>query len=108
MSDKIPESDWKRFKKLRDLALERLCERALTAVTEIASDGSATQHERYLKVYRKIQTYDKQIASAFDGLSRSRAMMQLATIQSLKLVDDTELEAFTQETRDTLKLFASI
>jgi len=108
MRDEIPKSDWKHFKIIRELALQRFCERALNELTEIAADESASQHGRYVEVYRKIQTCDEKIAAAFDNLSRSRMMVQLATIQSLDLIEDAELESFTQETRDKLKLFASI
>ena len=51
-----------------------------------------------------MQTYDKKIESAFNMLSRSRMMIHLATMRSLNLVEDTELETFTQETKDELKL----
>ena len=108
MNDKIAKSDWKHFTKIRELALERLCKRALEDVVDTASDSSTSQHERYLAIYRKIRDYDKQIESAFDGLSRSRMIMQLAIMQRLNLMEEPELEAFTQETRDHLESLASI
>jgi hypothetical protein len=40
MSSPIPESDRKAFKKLRQVALERMCERILVDVDRIASNGT--------------------------------------------------------------------
>ena len=37
----IKESDWKVFKRLRELALERFCERILGEIAGISSDGAA-------------------------------------------------------------------
>ena len=108
MNTKVRESDWKHFKAIRELALERLCDRALTDVVDKASDSSISQHERFLAVYRSIKDYNKEIGSAFDGLSRSRMMMQLCCMRNLNLIEDSELEAFTQEVQDQLKLFASL
>ena len=107
MNDKVREADWKHFKKIRERALEQICKRALNAVVDTAADSSMSHHDRYLAVFRKIKDYDKQIESAFDGLSRSRMMIQLAIMQRLNLIEDLELEAFTQEVKDQLESFAS-
>jgi len=103
MNAKVRESDWKHFKKIRKLALERMCERALTDVVNTASDSSMTQHERYGAVYEKIKGYDKQIASAFDGLSRSQMDFHLVFMCKWKLIEDSELEPFSEEFKDHLK-----
>lgn len=105
MTDRIPESDWKKFKRVRELALQRLCERALTETAEIASESSATHHERYLKVFQKMREYDSQINNAFDNMSRSRMVAHFAAIRSMDLVEDSEMELFTQETRDEVESF---
>jgi hypothetical protein len=48
----FPESDWKLFRDLRDIALERFCKRILNEVHTIVRDGSRTYHERYLDAFR--------------------------------------------------------
>jgi hypothetical protein len=108
MMQSVPQSDWKLFKKLREAALQRLCERALNDVAEVAADPSHTPHERYRQVYQRIQKYDEQIASAFNAMRRSRMIIQLMQMRSLKLIGDAELEPFTQETKDTLSRWASV
>lgn len=105
MNGKPPQSDWKHFKGVRERALQRLCERALDDLVKVASDSSATHHERYLEVYGKVKEYDKQIAQGFDQLSRSRMLEQIVYARSLNLIDDEEMAGFTQQTQDSVAAF---
>jgi hypothetical protein len=45
-SHDFPESDWKAFRELQQVALERFCERVLEEVQTILRDGSRSHHER--------------------------------------------------------------
>lgn len=78
MSRDLPEPDWKAFRKLREIALERFCERVLGEIGTIASIGETSYHERYLKIYRLIDQRDDELARAFSDPRRSRAILQLA------------------------------
>ena len=40
MSRVISESDWRLFRKLQPLALERFCERVLSEINQISSDSN--------------------------------------------------------------------
>jgi hypothetical protein len=42
----ITGSDWRIFKGLRKIALERFCERVLGEIAGISSDTTKTKHER--------------------------------------------------------------
>ena len=46
----IKESDWKIFKGVREVALERFCERVLHEIERIGSDATKTKHQRYLAI----------------------------------------------------------
>lgn len=107
MANNSSKSDWKHFKHVREIALERLCERALANMTDIASDSSTTFHDRFLQVYRTINECNEQIMAAFDMHSRSRMMVQLAIMQSLNLMEESEIQEFTQQVRDQLELNSS-
>ena len=107
MNDNVTQSDWKKFKVVRERALERLCERALDDLAKIAADASATYHDRYLQVFEMINDYDKQIADGFNYLSRSRMLQQIAYSRSLNLITDDEMAEFTQQTQDDVAKFAS-
>jgi hypothetical protein len=78
MSDEIPEADWKTFRELRTVALERFCERVLAELVKLATDSPGSNHERYLAVYQLIKKRDKELAGAFDDFRRSTAVRQIA------------------------------
>ena len=99
MESRISESDWKLFRRLKPLALERFCQRALAELVVIASDSSKSCHERFLKVFKQLQERNLELAAAFDDLRRSSALLQLSRVQWLGLLTDEELAEFSDETR---------
>jgi hypothetical protein len=101
----ISEPDWKVFRKLQPVALERFCQRILAEIAQVAADGNKTNHERYLAVYRLIQRRDKQVAEAFNDLRRSTAYLQLAVIQSHGLLTEEEMARFSPEARAVVQVF---
>jgi hypothetical protein len=105
MPHDIPESDWKRLRQLQPLALDRFCQRVLAEIQRIDSDLEKTAHQRYLAVFDLIHRRDKELADAFDDLSRSRALFKLACIQRHRLLTEEEMSGFTPATRDTVRLF---
>lgn len=103
MSRDFPESDWKVFRKLREVALERFCERVLGDIGRIASNGTKSHHARYLEIYRLVEQRDEELADAFNDPRRSRAVLQLVAMHSHGLLTQDELLAFTPETRETVE-----
>jgi len=91
------ESDWKKFTKLKNIALDRFCESVLSESQILCDRENLTAHERYLDLYKLIQTRDKELVRAFDGHSRSRADQQL-------LITDDELSKFSEETQNLVTL----
>ncbi len=102
MSQHLPESDWKLFRKVRAVALDRFYERTLTEVVTTASSDALTAHDRYVAIYDLLQTRDKELARAFDDLKRSQAIRQLAVMFSLGLVTEAELRQFSAETQSVV------
>ncbi len=105
-SHDFPESDWKVFRELRELALERFCKRALEQLESLRADASRSHHERYLDVFRLLQDRDAELAHAFDDPRRSRMIAQLAAIHAYGLLEPAELARFTLGTRTTVELLA--
>lgn len=99
MFSDLPEADWKSFRKLREVALDRLCNQILREIGDLTSDAAKTSHERYLAVYKLIRKRDDEIAHAFNDPRRSVAVLQLSTMLSLGLVTQDELQDFTPDTR---------
>lgn len=100
---RLPEADWKVFRELQKVALDRFCQRVLTQLARIAGDPKRSHHERYLAIYRLLQKRDRELARGFDDPKRSRMIQQLATIHSLRLLEPGDLARFTEETRQTVK-----
>jgi hypothetical protein len=99
----MTESEWKIFRQVREVALDRYCERVLAEVTSVASDAGQTHHQRYLAVYRLIEKRDEELANAFNDPRRSTAFQQLLYLRSLNLLTEEEFARFQPETRDLLE-----
>lgn len=100
----INESDWRLFRRLQPLALERFCERVLSEVGHLASEAGRSSHDRYLEVFRLIRRRDEELATAFDGPRRSAALLQLARLRFHGLLTEEEFAGFSPEARDTVQV----
>ena len=96
----IPESDWKIFRTVREVALDRYCARVLDECAAVIRDTRTTNHERYLRLYRTLHERDDDLASAFNDFRRSTAIIQLTQIHRLGVVTAEELHRFSKETRE--------
>ena len=101
MSHGFPESDWKIFRELREIALQRFCERILGEAKNLAADTSDTAHERFLKLYTHVNDQNYEIARAFDDPKRSSMLIQLSAMCRHNLLEPGELSRFSTETRET-------
>jgi hypothetical protein len=103
----IKESDWKVFRRLHRIALERYCERVLQEV-KLATACNDSYHDCYLKVYRLMRDRDKTMARTFDDLRRSNAIIQLLNIINEGLLTDDELKQFSQEFQNRIAAIKSL
>lgn len=99
----MKESDWKKFKKIKELALERFCAEAMRDFEEAIKKEELSNHGRYLYLYKLVENADKRLSILFDGHSRSKAQIQLMLIRSEGLVDDHELEGMSDELLNATK-----
>lgn len=93
------EADWKKFTKLKEIALERFCEMVLDESRKICDRENTTAHENYVALYQIIRKRDKEIARLFDGHSRSRADLQLLGMYNFELISEDDLSQFSEETQ---------
>lgn len=103
----IHESDWRVFRRLHSIALERFCKRVLEVVRE-AAECKTDYHDCYRKVYRLIRDYDKRMAAAFDDPRRSNAFLLLANIIGEGLLSAEELKQFSQEAQARIKMIQEL
>jgi len=103
-----PEADWKRFRELREVALDRFCTRVLHEVGPVTEDASRTSHERYLGVFQLRKERDRQLSVAFDNPRRSHMIEQLAAIHAYGLLEAGELDRFSESAREAVNGFANL
>ena len=108
MSQEIPESDWRHFKKVHQLSLERYCIRTLADLSAVVTGTDGTAHSRYLRVFNLIHQKNEDMARAFDDFRRSTAVMQLGIMRRMGLLTDEELSMFTTETQARVRGIASM
>ncbi len=94
---RIAESDWKTFKRVRSLALERFSKRVLDDCLRICCDESLTAHERYGELFQLLQDRDREMSPAFDDFRRSSARLCLKLMRRQGLVTDEEMMEFSPE-----------
>jgi hypothetical protein len=103
----IHESDWRVFRRLHSIALERFCKRVLEEVRE-AAVCETNYHDCYRKVYELILIHDRRMAAAFDDLRRSNAFLLLANIIGEELLTAEELKQFSQEAQARIKMISEL
>jgi hypothetical protein len=96
----MTESEWKIFRPVREVALDRYYQRVLAEISNLAGDTGTSPHERYLAVYRLVKQRDKELADAFNDPRRSTAFQQLLSLRYLDLLTEEEFARFSPETRD--------
>ncbi len=96
----MTESDWKKFKAIKEKAIEQFCTKALDEFEEVISNTDEHVHNRYLLLYKLVQNRDKEMSLIFDDHSRSKAPMQLTTIRANGLADESMLAELSDEFRE--------
>lgn len=103
MSDQIKESDWKVFKKLYPLALQRFYDRAVDELQNSVTEGEMSSEDRYHKIYNTVQERDEKLAQLFDNAyRRSAALIQLVLYYREGLVTKEELNQLSEGNRDRI------
>jgi hypothetical protein len=106
MEHELSESDWKTFRDLRQVALERFCKRVLDQVPRFSVDSERTYHERYLELFRWLGERNDELAQAFNDPRRSQLLWQLAAIYAHGLLEPDEFARFTPQTRERVHVLA--
>ncbi len=99
----ISESDWKIFRRLSAVALDRHCANSLHMVREVTDDTTLTNHQRYQKLFSLLHERDDDVALTFNNPRRSNALQQLGLICSMNLLTDAEFSEFSEGIRERIK-----
>ncbi|MBW4056443.1 MAG: hypothetical protein HIU83_13775 [Proteobacteria bacterium] len=93
----ISEADWKVYRQLHPILLNRYCQQVLKEIGNIGSENEKSEHERYLAIYQAIQRHDREIELLFNNPRRSSALMQIMTINNRGLFTKEELILFSAD-----------
>jgi hypothetical protein len=93
------ESDWRIFRELRPIWLDRYCAQVNRQLIRKLTDSKRTEHERYLHAYKFIHQKDKELGDGFNDVRRSTATMQIHIIHNLGVITKEELSRFSESTR---------
>lgn len=100
----IAENDWKYFRKLHQLAVNRFSKETLSNISQIiASKEIESKHEKYLQIYRYVKERDKMLRDCFNDLRRSTAKLMILQIYNLGLIKPEEFNQFSDDVKDFVK-----
>ena len=108
MMRQISEPDWRLFRQVHAIALDRFCQGVLSEIGRRLADPAGSAPERYRALYRLIEQRDKELAEAFDDLRRTTAWRQLAILRSRSLVTDEEIARFSPETQGAVAVWLGV
>jgi hypothetical protein len=94
------ESDWKKFKVIKEKSIEQFCAQALDEFQEVISNTDEHVHNRYLLLYKLVRNRNKEMSLIFDYHSRSRAPIQLTAIRANGLADESLLAELSDKFRE--------
>ena len=100
---KIPESDWKRLRSMKDEKLAVACRSILGKISDLISHSEGVEHETYLRIWKTIKDEDKKIELMFDDISRNSAIFKLMAWKKNGLLSDKEESEFSAKTQDMLR-----
>ena len=103
MSLEIKESDWKLFRRLHAVALERYCQQVIEDVNQATSNCTGDYHKRYLEVFNLIMDRNEGMARAFNDPRRSTAIVLLTNIRELGLLTDEQKRAIQMEVAQAIR-----
>jgi hypothetical protein len=106
--DQIKESDWKIYRQLHAVALERCFNQTVGEMERLVSDKRKTGRDRFWETFGYAKKRRETLAFLFDGLRRSNALLQLAGIRHHGYITDSEIARFSQETQDFIKSHLSL
>jgi hypothetical protein len=95
----MKESDWKVFKQIKEIAIEKFCTQALNETQEVIMNEQEHIHNRYLLVFKLLEIRNKHMAILFDGHSRSKAWLQLMAMRKDDLVSSDLIDRLSDDCR---------
>ena len=108
MNNQIKESDWKKMRKIKDELLNKACDDILADLEGLIAERTGREHKTYQELWKRLKQRDQAIASMFDDLRRSTAVIKLTNWVDYGLISLEDIEDFSEETKDKVKSLLEI
>jgi hypothetical protein len=103
----IAERDWKRWRQLTPILLNRFCE-GIVRKAATFPDSPGSGHEQFLALHGFLGDANRDVARVFDNPRRSTALLQIAAAVSLGILTREELASFSEELRGRVEAIVGI
>ena len=100
----LTKSQKKVARELIDLGLHRECKSFGMKIAKFAnsSDWETKPHELYLKLYKKVVSFDKNIARRYDGMTGSRYFNTVWGLFYDGILTEEDIDRFDDEVKNRL------
>ena len=100
MSKDVKESDWRTFRDSLVDWRERYLQSTTEAIADLLQENDQSPTERFWKAKERTDETAKILRDCLDGYSRSKMHTHLVLMYRHGLIDDADLERFSDELRD--------
>jgi len=108
MSRDIAESDWKIFKQLHPVALDRFFKKAVADIRPLLDAKEISAKDQFWDAFDLAKKRREEAAELFDDLRRSTAMLMIAALAAHKLITDQEMAKFSPDLRESVRSYLGI
>lgn len=95
----MTKADWKHVQERLPIWRERYLDRRTRELARILTDGDGTPTERFWAARDAFDAEDRILRDCLDGYTKSRMPERLALMHRHGVIDDADLDGFSDETR---------
>jgi len=99
----IPESNWKKLRKIKNKMLNTSCRNIFHKIDGISKKIDGREYEAYLELWKLLNKEDKDISIMFDDLKRSNAVQKLSAWKQKGIISNEQISQFTTKTQQIIE-----
>lgn len=102
----LPKGQKKTAQLLIREGLQRECDKHLKAVKRLLQNAESkgeSPHDIYLKLYKKMDSFDRHIARRYDGMSSSRYFITILQLYREDILTPEDISQFSEEVQQEIE-----
>jgi hypothetical protein len=96
-------SDWKKFRNSLDKWRERYLQRKNNEMRAILENKNLNETEKFWGIIEFQKKESKKLRDCLDRISRSNMTLQMALMKKYEMIDQNDIEEFSEELQNLLK-----